>query len=75
MECSVKNFKTKNHANMLESSSSFSIPIMIAALAIFVVIQIVIIRWVLRINDIVFYLQKIHEKLWKLLEEKGLNDK
>lgn len=42
---------------------------------LFIVVQIAIIRWVLRINDIVFYLDKINEKLYKILEDKKLNDK
>lgn len=41
---------------------------------LFFAIQIIIIRWVLRINDIVFYLDKINEKLYKIVEDKKSND-
>ena len=41
---------------------------------LFLAIQIIIIRWVLRINDIVFYLDKINEKLYKIVEDKKSND-
>ncbi|QEH43594.1 hypothetical protein [Chitinophaga sp. XS-30] len=58
--------------NMAEINS---IVVVFIGMVLFVVIQIIIIRWVLRINDIVFYLDKINEKLYKLLDEKGLNEK
>lgn len=32
-------------------------------------LQLLLLRWALRINDIVFYLDKINEKLFRLLEE------
>lgn len=41
---------------------------------LFFAIQIIIIRWVLRINDIVFYLDKINEKLYKIIEDKKSNN-
>lgn len=36
-----------------------------------IVIYIFIIRWVFRINDIVFYLDKINEKLYKMEQERA----
>lgn len=32
-------------------------------------LQLLLLRWALRINDIVFYLDKMNEKLFRLLEE------
>ncbi len=55
--------------------NNLSAPILFLIVGIlFFVIQIMIIRWVLRINDIVFYLDKINEKLYKIAEDKKLNN-
>ncbi|MDR6570060.1 UNVERIFIED_ORG: hypothetical protein DFS12_107222 [Chitinophaga ginsengisegetis] len=55
--------------------NNLSDPILFLIIGVlFFAVQIVIIRWVLRINDIVFYLDKINEKLYKITEEKKLNN-
>lgn len=38
---------------------------------LFFILQVLILRWIFRVNDIVFYLDKINEKLYKLTEEKA----
>lgn len=54
---------------------NISIPVLFLIIGIlFFAIQIMIIRWVLRINDIVFYLDKINEKLYKIIEDKKFNN-
>lgn len=54
---------------------NISNPVLFLILGIlFFAIQIIIIRWVLRINDIVFYLDKINEKLYKIIEDKKFNN-
>jgi hypothetical protein len=41
-----------------------------------IILQLLLLRWAMRINDIIFYLDKINEKLFRLLEEKdGEKDK
>jgi len=55
---------------------SFTNPIVVFSLMIiFFMVQVLIIRWVLRINDMIFYLDKINEKLYKICDDKGLINK
>ncbi len=50
-------------------------PISLAIFALlFFFLQVLILRWIFRINDIIFYLDKINEKLFRLLEEKEAGD-
>lgn len=50
-------------------------PISLAIFALlFFFLQVLILRWIFRINDIIFYLDKINEKLFRLLEEKEDGD-
>lgn len=46
----------------------------IAFIVLVFVAQIFLIRWVLRINDMVFYLEKINEKLRKICEERAVTN-
>ncbi|MFB6454695.1 hypothetical protein ACE38W_05430 [Chitinophaga sp. Hz27] len=43
---------------------------LLASAAIFCVLQIIILRWVFRVDDIIFYLDKINEKLYRLEKER-----
>ncbi|WP_295126546.1 hypothetical protein [uncultured Chitinophaga sp.] len=36
-----------------------------------IILQLLLLRWAMRINDMIFYLDKINEKLFHLLEEKN----
>lgn len=54
----------------------FSNPIIfIGLLTLFFFVQILIIRWVFKIDHIVFYLEKINDKLRKLCEEREIMTK
>ncbi|NIG53815.1 hypothetical protein [Chitinophaga sp. Cy-1792] len=43
---------------------------LLASAAIFCILQIIILRWVFRVDDIVFYLDKINEKLYRMEKER-----
>lgn len=54
----------------MHTSSDINVIVVFAFIVLLIAIYVAIIRWVLRINDIVFYLDKINEKLWKMEQER-----
>lgn len=64
-------YSTNNKAYIMNDLT----PISLAIFALlFFFLQVLILRWIFRINDIIFYLDKINEKLFRLLEEKEAGD-
>lgn len=51
-----------------------SVIVVIGILILLIALYVALVRWVLRINDIVFYLDKIKEKLHRL-EQRDLGSK
>jgi len=51
-----------------------SVIVVIGILILLIALYVALVRWVLRINDIVFYLDKINEKLHRL-EQRDLGSK
>lgn len=50
-----------------------TIIVSVAFLILIIALYVMLIRWVLRINDIVFYLDKINEKLSRIEQEKSIS--
>ncbi|UYQ92962.1 hypothetical protein MKQ68_23050 [Chitinophaga horti] len=55
------------HAFLYESGSLIWI---LALIIITIILQLLLLRWAMRVNDMIFYLDKINEKLFRLLEER-----
>jgi hypothetical protein len=60
------------HAFIYESGSLIWILLLVV---VSIVLQLLLLRWAMRINDMIFYLDKINEKLFHLLEEKKKENK
>lgn len=61
------------YSHSIDTAMNSISPIMLIILIIVTfIVQVFIIRWVLRVNDMIFYLDKINDKLRKICEEKGL---
>ncbi|MCK7558798.1 hypothetical protein MKQ70_28970 [Chitinophaga sedimenti] len=60
------------HAFIYESGSLIWILLLVV---ISIILQLLLLRWAMRVNDMIFYLDKINEKLFHLLEEKKKENK